>query len=54
MIGGFAIVDVRSREDAVHWATRYAALFHDVEVEIRQIAEFSDLPSGGPDAGGAS
>ncbi len=45
VIGGFALIDVRSREEAVQWATRYAALFDEVEVEVRQVAELSDLPA---------
>lgn len=44
VIGGFAVVDVRSREEALEWATRYAALFEKVEVEMRLIAEFSEQP----------
>lgn len=44
VIGGFALVDVGSKEEAIQWATRFAGLFDDVEVEIRQVAEFSDLP----------
>jgi len=42
VIGGFALIQVRSKDEAVEWASRYAALFDDVEVEVRQVAEMSD------------
>lgn len=45
VIGGFALIDVGSKEEAIEWATRFADLFDEVEVEIRQVAEFSDLPA---------
>ncbi|MEV8517280.1 YciI family protein [Dactylosporangium sp. NPDC051484] len=41
VIGGFAILQVRDQAEAVEWATRFAALFdHDIEVEVRRVAEF--------------
>lgn len=52
VIGGFAVVDVRSREEALQWATRYAALFDEVTVEVRLIADFSDLPADLPSTPG--
>ena len=45
VVGGFAMVQVRSKEEAIEWATRFADLFGDleVEVEVRQVAEFADI-----------
>ena len=45
VVGGFAMLQVRSKEEAIEWATRFADLFGDleVEVEVRQVAEFSDI-----------
>ena len=39
VIGGFAIVQVRDHAEAVEWAQRFAALFDDVEVEVRKVGE---------------
>src|SRR6266567_1381266 len=39
VIGGFAMIQVRSLEEAVEWAGRFAETIGDVEVEVRQIAE---------------
>lgn len=43
VIAGFVMVDVRSPEEAVEWAHRFADLFDDVEVEVRPITELQDL-----------
>ena len=44
MIAGFAIVRVASREDAVHWATRFAhVLGDDLELDVRPVTEPWDL-----------
>jgi hypothetical protein len=40
VIGGFALVQVRSLDEAIEWASRFAETVGDVEVEVRQIAEF--------------
>jgi hypothetical protein len=47
VIGGFALVNAEDRADAVAFAQTYVALFEDVEVEIevRQVVEFEDLPT---------
>jgi hypothetical protein len=43
VIGGYAIVDLRSKEEAVELGSRFAALFdHDIEVEVRQMPEAPD------------
>ncbi|KAA0023500.1 YciI family protein [Antrihabitans cavernicola] len=43
VIAGFVMVDVRSPEEAVEWASRFADIFDDVEVEVRPIMELQDL-----------
>lgn len=44
VIGGFALINAADRAEAVAFAQRYAELFDEVEVEVRQVAEFDDLP----------
>ena len=39
VVGGFAIVQVRDHAEAVEWAQRFAALFDDVEIEVRKVGE---------------
>jgi hypothetical protein len=39
VIGGFALIQVRSRDEAIEWAGRFADVIGDVEVEIRQVSE---------------
>jgi hypothetical protein len=34
-----AIVQVRDRAEAVEWATRFGALFDEVEIEVRKVSE---------------
>ena len=48
VIAGFAILDVRSKEEAIEWSGRFAAIIGDVEVEVRQIAEASDFEGAPP------
>jgi hypothetical protein len=43
LIAGFAIVQVESRDEAIEWATRFADVIGDVEIEVRQVIEMSDL-----------
>jgi hypothetical protein len=43
VIGGFALLQVRSRDEAIEWAGRFAEVIGDVEVEVRQVAEHSDV-----------
>jgi hypothetical protein len=45
VIGGFALINAKDRADAVAFAQRYAELFDEVEVEVRQVVEFDDLPA---------
>jgi hypothetical protein len=44
LIAGFAIIEVPSKEAAIEWATRFANVIGDVEIEIRQVVEISDFP----------
>jgi len=46
VIGGFALIQARSKEEAIEWAARLADVIGDVEVEVRQVAEMSDLAPG--------
>jgi hypothetical protein len=45
VIGGFALLNFNDRAEAVEYARRYADLFEEVEVEVRQVVEFDDLPA---------
>ncbi|GAA2740554.1 YciI family protein [Terrabacter aerolatus] len=46
VIGGFALVNVESKEQALELAGRFASLFDEVSVEVRRVHEFEDLPQG--------
>lgn len=37
VIGGYALLEVRSKDEAIEWASRFARLIGDTEVEIRLI-----------------
>ena len=43
VLGGYWIIQVRSREEAIEWAKRCPASDNEV-IEVRQIQEFSDFP----------
>ena len=43
VIGGFGLINAADRAEAVEYARQYAALFDEVEVEVRQIVEFDDF-----------
>jgi hypothetical protein len=43
VVGGYWLIDVRSKEEAVEWATRCPADDGNV-IEVRQIFEISDFP----------
>jgi hypothetical protein len=45
VIGGFAVLQVDSREQAIELGRRFASLFDEVSVEVRRVMEFEDLPS---------
>ena len=43
VIGGYWMIDVKSREEAIAWAKRCPASSHEM-IEIRQVHEMSDFP----------
>ncbi len=43
VLGGYWMIDVRSREEAIAWARRCPASENDV-IEIRRVQEMSDFP----------
>ncbi len=43
VIGGYWMIDVKSKEEAVEWAKRVPAQYGDM-IEIRQVFEVSDFP----------
>jgi len=53
LIGGFWIIDVKSKEEAVEWAKRVPATAdEDFEIEVRQVAELTDFPDDVQEAAG--
>jgi hypothetical protein len=44
VLGGYWMIQVKSKEEAVEWASRCPASGNDV-IEIRQVQEFSDFPA---------
>ncbi|MDX8466340.1 YciI family protein [Mesorhizobium sp. VK23B] len=43
VLGGYWMIDVRSREEAIEWARRCPAGENDV-IEVRRVQELSDFP----------
>ncbi len=43
LIAGFSIMNVNSIDEVIEWASRFAALIGDVQIEIRPLYEPSDL-----------
>ena len=43
LIAGFAVLQVESKEEAIQWASRFADVIGDVDIEVRQVVEISDL-----------
>jgi len=43
VVGGYWLIDVRSKDEAVEWARRCPAAEGDI-IEIRQVFEMSDFP----------
>jgi hypothetical protein len=46
VIGGYWMIQVKSKEEAIQWASRCPASDNEV-IEVRQVHEFSDFPSDG-------
>ena len=44
VLGGYWMIEVASKEEAVEWAMQCPAADNEV-IEIRQVKEFSDLPA---------
>jgi hypothetical protein len=44
VIGGYWMIRVKSKEEAIEWASRCPASDNEV-IEIRQVQEFSDFPA---------
>jgi hypothetical protein len=44
VIGGYWMIEVKSREEAIEWAKRCPASENEV-IEIRQVMEFEEFPS---------
>jgi hypothetical protein len=44
VLGGYWMIQVKSREEAIEWATRCPAGENET-IEIRQVQEFSDFPA---------
>ena len=44
LVGGYWMIQVKSRDEAIEWAKRAPMLDGDI-IEVRQIAEFEDFPS---------
>ena len=43
VLGGYWMIQVKSREEAIEWASRCPASENEV-IEVRQVQEFSDFP----------
>ena len=43
VVGGYWIIQVKSKEEAIQWARRCPASDHET-IEIRQVQEFADFP----------
>jgi hypothetical protein len=43
IIGGYWMIDVASKEEAIEWATRCPGGEHEV-IEVRQVFEMADFP----------
>ena len=43
VLGGYWVIDVRSKEEAIEWAKRCPGAENEV-IEIRQVQEMSDFP----------
>lgn len=43
LIAGFAIFDVKSRDEAVEYAKRFAKISGATKIDIRLVAEYSDF-----------
>lgn len=49
VLGGYWMIDVRSRQEAIEWASRCPASENEI-IEVRQVQEMSDFPPDVQDA----
>ncbi|OGB20619.1 MAG: transcription initiation protein [Burkholderiales bacterium RIFCSPLOWO2_02_FULL_57_36] len=49
VLGGYWMIQVKSKEEAVEWASRCPASENEV-IEVRQVQEFADFPADVQDA----
>jgi len=53
VLGGYWMIQVKSREEAIEWASRCPASDNEI-IEVRQVQEMSDLPADVQQAAGSS
>ena len=51
VVGGYWMIQAKSKEEAVEWASRCPASDNEV-IEVRQVQEFSDFPADVKEAAG--
>lgn len=51
VLGGYWMIQVKSKEEAVEWAARCPASDNEI-IEVRQVQEFSDFPADVQEAAG--
>ncbi len=44
VLGGYWMIEVKSRDEAIEWASRCPASDNEI-IEVRQVQEFSDFPA---------
>jgi len=44
LIGGFYLIEVKTKEEAIEWAMRHPTGASDEVLELRQLTELGDLP----------
>ena len=44
VLGGYWMIEVKSKEEAIEWASRCPASDNEI-IEVRQVQEFSDFPA---------
>jgi hypothetical protein len=49
VLGGYWMIQVKSKQEAIQWASRCPASENEV-IEVRQVQEFSDFPDDVQDA----
>lgn len=49
VLGGYWMIQVKSKEEAIEWASRCPASDNEI-IEVRQVQEFSDFPADVQDA----